>query len=130
MISTAPERNWLFDPALLKLVHQCRRLIHTEFGIKLHLTDDQLQQQLADYAGKSRSNQLTRVWNSLKEQIPGYDEPEAARGTAQEGHTNRRVYRGQVIVDAPRSSTDETDHRHEAAATTKKKIIYRGQVVG
>lgn len=130
MISTAPERNWLFDPALLKLVHQCRRLIHTEFGIKLHLTDEQLQQQLADYAGKSRSNQLARVWNSLKEQIPGYAEPEAASEPPQEGHGNRRVYRGQVIMDTPRPGTMDGDIGLEAVAAPKKKIIYRGQVVG
>lgn len=130
MISTAPERNWLFDPALLKLVHQCRRLIHTEFGIKLHLTDEQLQQQLADYAGKSRSNQLARVWNSLKEQIPGYAEPEAASEAPQEGHGNRRVYRGQVIMDTPRPGTMDGDIGFEAVAAPKKKIIYRGQVVG
>lgn len=122
MIATAPERNWLFDPNRLKLVHQCRRLIHSEFGIKLHLTDEQLPQQLADYAEKSRSSQLARVWNALKVQIPGYTEGE--------GLGTRRVYRGQVISDEPPARSADREHPLAGAPATKKKIIYRGQVVG
>ncbi len=32
MATRLSERSWLFDPSLLKLVHQCRRLIQSEFG--------------------------------------------------------------------------------------------------
>ena len=77
MTSLASERSWLLDPSVLKLVHQCRRLIHTEFGVKLHLTEEHLDQQLADYARKTRSSQLTRVWETLKERVPQLNiEPE------------------------------------------------------
>ena len=64
MATLASERSWLFDPAILKLVHQCRRLIQTEFGVRLHLTEEHLEQQLADYARKSRSNSLGRTWRT------------------------------------------------------------------
>lgn len=70
MTSLASQRSWLLNPGLLKLVHQCRRLIHTEFGVKLHLTEEHLEQQLADYARKTRSSQLTRTWATLTEQVP------------------------------------------------------------
>ena len=77
MTSLASERSWLLDPSVLKLVHQCRRLIHTEFGVKLHLTEEHLEQQLADYARKTRSSQLTRTWETLKDQVPQLNlEPE------------------------------------------------------
>lgn len=101
MTSLASERSWLMDPSVLKLVHQCRRLIHTEFGVKLHLTEENLEQQLADYAQKSRSNQLKHTWETLKEQVPQLDiEP---------------------------SEDDEGKH---AETPRKTKVIYRGQVVG
>ena len=61
MTSLASERSWLLDPSVLKLVHQCRRLIHTEFGVKLHLTEEHLDQQLAEYARKTRSTQLIKI---------------------------------------------------------------------
>ncbi len=92
MTSLASERSWLLDPSVLKLVHQCRRLIHTEFGVKLHLTEEHLEQQLADYARKTRSSQLTRTWETLKEQVPQLNiEPE------EEDDGFKRNYRGQVI---------------------------------
>ncbi|CAN0601554.1 unnamed protein product, partial [Ectocarpus sp. 12 AP-2014] len=75
MTSLASQRSWLLDPGLLKLVHQCRRLIHTEFGVKLHLTEEHLEAQLADYARKTRSTQLTRTWETLVERVPQLDIP-------------------------------------------------------
>ena len=124
MTFLASERSWLLDPSVLKLVHQCRRLIHSEFGVKLHLTDEHLEQQLADYARKTRSTHLTRTWETLKEQVPQLNiEPEA------EDDGLKRTYRGQVIADAPTAS-DENQEEGDTDPPRKKKIIYRGQVVG
>jgi hypothetical protein len=92
------ENSWLLNPVLLKLVHQCRRLIQSEFGVRLHLTDDDLEQRLAEYAGKTRSPDLTRTWEKLAPQIPGLElagperEPEK---TAE--NRPKRIYRGQVV---------------------------------
>ena len=109
---------------MLKLVHQCRRLIHTEFGVKLHLTEEHLEQQLADYARKTRSSQLTRVWETLKERVPQLNiEPE------EEDDGLKRNYRGQVIADAPPASAEQ-DEEGQIDPPRKKKVIYRGQVVG
>ncbi|SFM02170.1 hypothetical protein [Marinobacter zhejiangensis] len=132
MISTTPEQNWLFDPSLLKLVHQCRRLIHAEFGIKLHLTDRHLEQQLANYAEKSRSSQLARVWHTLKPQIPGHHEITSKKESTQEGQVSRRVYRGQVIEEEsrPASRSVHSEAGVDAIAAAKRKVIYRGQVIG
>lgn len=124
MTSLASERSWLMDPSVLKLVHQCRRLIHTEFGVKLHLTDEHLEQQLAEYAGKTRSGQLIRTWETLKERVPRLNvDP------VDEDDGLKRTYRGQVIADAPAASssqgTNEGFH-----PPRKTRVIYRGQVVG
>ncbi|MDV2078762.1 hypothetical protein [Marinobacter xestospongiae] len=121
MTTPAPEQNWLLDPGRLKLVHQCRRLIHSEFGVKLHLTEDRLPQQLADFAGRTRSTQLVRTWDSLKHQIPGFD-PEYP-----EGDRSRR-YRGQRLADDIERS--DRERVGVAAEPPRNKVIYRGQVVG
>lgn len=125
MTSLASERSWLLDPGLLKLVHQCRRMIHTEFGVKLHLTEEHLEQRLADYARKTRSSQLIRTWETLKERVPHLDiaEPENDKS---EGA--KRTYRGQAIAE---DSNDKNSHQEgEEARPRRTKVIYRGQVVG
>ncbi|KAA1172428.1 hypothetical protein FWJ25_14700 [Marinobacter salinexigens] len=127
MTSLASERSWLLDPGLLKLVHQCRRLIHTEFGVKLHLTEEHLERQLADYARKTRSSHLVRTWESLKEQVPQL-KMEEENAEAEQSESPKRMYRGQVIADSA-ADTSTTEPSPEALAR-KKKIIYRGQVVG
>ncbi|HBC33145.1 MAG TPA: hypothetical protein DC045_02220, partial [Marinobacter adhaerens] len=81
-------------------------------------------QQLAEYARKTRSTQLIRTWETLKEQVPQLNiEPE------EEDDGLKRNYRGQVIADAPTASVQ--DHEEgEIDQPRKKKVIYRGQVVG
>ncbi|MDX1551739.1 MAG: hypothetical protein R3198_03890 [Marinobacter sp.] len=115
MTSLASQRSWLLNPGLLKLVHQCRRLIHTEFGVKLHLTEEHLEEQLADYARKTRSSQLSRTWATLTEQVPHLRmaEPEEDDEEAYE-----RTYRGQAVAEG------------ETPRPQRSKRIYRGQVVG
>lgn len=114
MATLASERSWLFDPATLKLVHQCRRLIQTEFGVRLHLTEEHLEQQLADYARKSRSNSLGRTWRTLQEQVP-----ELQQFAAETGKPSERSLRGQPI-----GNPDEKEGTRPV-----KTIIYRGQVI-
>ncbi|KPP99252.1 hypothetical protein [Marinobacter sp. HL-58] len=125
MTFLASQRSWLLDPGLLKLVHQCRRLIHTEFGVKLHLTEEHLEQQLADYARKTRSSQLTRTWDTLTEQVPHLKIAEPAED--EEGV--KRNNRGQVIAEE-RKVVGETDAEGDASRPQRSKRIYRGQVVG
>lgn len=117
MMTTASERGWLLDPSLLKLVHQCRRLIQSEFGVKLHLTEEHLEQKLANYAGQSRSEQLSRTWQTLKDRVPELAAEEASAG---------KTYRGQEI--AGEAATDPTGE-NAASAPGRKKVIYRGRVI-
>lgn len=119
----APLTNWLFDPNLLKLVNQCRRLIHAEFGVKLHLTQENLEQQLAHYAAETDSSELARIWATLVEQVPHL---QAAAQSEDEGQVKRNL-RGQVIAEgAPAENGDASDSEEPQRA----KRIYRGQVIG
>ncbi|MCH8499377.1 MAG: hypothetical protein LAT63_12940 [Marinobacter sp.] len=115
MVPGPAERSWLFDPQLLKLVHQCRRLIQAEFGVKLHLTDDHLEQQLAGYAQRSRSSQLASLWKRLEPCLPQGYEVEAEE-------PQKRRYRGQVLLQ-------DSTGAEPAAPRKPRTIVYRGQVV-
>lgn len=124
MNSVASERSWLFDPALLKLVHQCRRLIQSEFGVKLHLDEDHLEEHLAEYAGKSRSQHLTHTWEALKQRVPELSQ--FSSNTRPEAKT----YRGQPIAGHDDVKLHNEGTGEEESRPRKKQIIYRGQVVG
>ncbi len=126
MTSLASERSWLLDPGLLKLVHQCRRLIRSEFGVKLHLTEEHLEQHLAEYASKTRSSHLTRTWKTLQEQVPHLC---VETENEEESATPKRLYRGQEIAEDRRQTATVSDSEGEDLPR-KKKVIYRGQVVG
>lgn len=123
MKSQAPLTNWLFDPNLLKLVNQCRRLIHAEFGVKLHLTEENLEQQLAHYAAETDSSELSRVWATLVEQVPHLQAAELSEDNGQA----RRNLRGQIIAEDPPVDRGETSEGEEPQ---RAKRIYRGQVIG
>lgn len=124
MASLASERNWLFNPSIMKKVQQCRRLIHMEFGVKVHLTEETLVEQLESYAGKSRSDALSRTWAELKEAVP-----ELESALAESESAGRRSYRGQSIPDAEPAMNRGHDDR-EQTHPRKTKVIYRGRVVG
>lgn len=126
MTSLASERSWLLDPGLLKLVHQCRRLIRSEFGVKLHLTEEHLEQQLAEYAGKTRSSHLSRTWEALKEQVPQLS---LAADNETDAGPPKRMYRGQEIIEESQTAGAEQTSAEEEQPR-KKKVIYRGQVIG
>ncbi|RBP26059.1 hypothetical protein DET50_11926 [Marinobacter pelagius] len=126
MDTLASEREWLLNPSLLKLVHQCRRLIHSEFGVKLHLTEQHLEQQLADYAGKSRSGHLVRTWEALKAQVPQLQQDSGNT----DDENPRRMYRGQAIADDRPARSTEEGAQDGGMPARKKQVIYRGQVIG
>lgn len=123
MASLASERNWLLNPATIKKVQQCRRLIQMEFGVKLHLTEHDLVGQLETFAARSRSDTLARTWADLKEAVP-----ELADAVAEAFPQNtKRTYRGQPIADSEPATKGIDD---EPPQPRKTKVIYRGQVVG
>ena len=124
MASLASERSWLFTPSIMKKVQQCRRLIQMEFGVKLHLTEETLVEQLNHYAGQSRSDTLGRTWSELKEAVP-----QLASAVADLEAPVRRTYRGQAIPDA-HPGESSVNHDGETSRPRKAKVIYRGQVVG
>lgn len=124
MASLASERNWLFHPSTMKKIQQCRRLIQMEFGVKLHLTEDALVEQLDDYAGKSRSDALSRTWSDLKASVP-----ELADTLAASDSSTKRTYRGQPIPD-DESPVKAVNSEGGETLPRKAKVIYRGQVVG
>ncbi|WP_336367370.1 hypothetical protein [Marinobacter sp. C2H3] len=123
MTTLALERGWLLDPNHLKLVHRCRRLIQSEFGVKLHLTEQHLAQRLAEFAGKTRSPHLSRTWDDLVARVP---ELGGLANDDAEDDAPKRRYRGQVIADpelpAPGEAAPDVPAR-------KTAVIYRGQVV-
>jgi len=121
MSTLQTERSWLLDRSNLKLVQQCCRLIESEFGVRLHLTEEHLEQQLAVYIRKSQNHDLAGAWQKLLGQVP-----ELAEKT--EEHP-KKMYRGQVIAeDRPQTQAGEAEQ--EAHLPRKKQIIYRGQVIG
>lgn len=126
MSTLASERSWLMDPSLLKLVHQCRRLIRSEFGVKLRLTEEHLEEQLAEYASRTRSSHLARTWEALQEKVP---QLAINRVDPDTGDAPKRMYRGQEVVE---EAGKEDAHSEQSAevAERKKKVIYRGQVIG
>jgi len=126
MSTLTSERSWLLNPGPLKLFHQCRRLIQSEFGVKLRLTEDHLEHRLAEYAGKTRSSHLTRTWEALAPQIPTLEMPKAEETSGKVAENRpKRMYRGQPVPDDEVPATAD----REAPALSKKRI-YRGQVVG
>ena len=131
MSTLASERSWLLNPGPLKLFHQCRRLIQSEFGVKLRLTEDHLEQRLAEYAGKTRSSHLTRTWEALAPQIPTLELPskDETSGKATENRP-KRMYRGQPVADSEATSSKTEVDTTDAEAPTTSRKIYRGQVVG
>ncbi|WP_111498070.1 hypothetical protein [Marinobacter bohaiensis] len=114
MTTLAAERSWLLDRGLLKLVHQCRRLILAEFGVKLHLTDNDLEDQLASYARQSRSSHLNNAWEELKKQVPDL---------AEQDDDKPRNYRGQELAEPAAAAKKE----EPASSSKTRTITYRGR---
>lgn len=117
MVSLASDQSWLLNPSIIKQVHQCRRLIQVEFGVKLHLTEENLVLQLEHFADQSRSATLPRVWSALKQSVPALaDQVRHCRESTQ------KTYRGQPVF--PESTADTPD-----SGPRPRTVIYRGRVV-
>lgn len=128
VMEAVSDSNWLMQYRILRLVNQCRRLIQSEFGEKLHLTDDALREILAQFAGRSRNQALQRVYAELRLaliDLEGQDELLSAPAAP----TGQRRYRGQVIPDAPKAHTAEpVASGADTAVRTGVTLVYRGQV--
>ncbi|WP_111656116.1 hypothetical protein [Isoalcanivorax indicus] len=131
-METAKDTNWLMQYRLLRLVNQCRRLIQSEFGVKLHLTDTDLRERLAEHAGRTRSQSLQRVYAELRLALIDFEGPDALLVTPPPTPQLKR-YRGQVM----REDADEEDGlpplpREEPppVVTDKRHTrVYRGRVI-
>lgn len=121
---TDTSNDWLMHYQILRLVNQCRRLILSEFGKKLHLNDAGLREQLASYVGHSRSMGLQRVYAELRLALIELEGPDEliAPSPAPVART-QRMYRGRpVYVEDKPASTGETDDVRTG------KLVYRGCV--
>lgn len=107
------DKSWLLDHRIIPQINHCRRLIQAEFGVRLHLTDENLTQRLAEFTARSRSGKLQTLWQELTAAIP----------EAMPHKEPVRLYRGQPIAeDVPtRSPEAPTGPPH------KKQVIYRGR---
>lgn len=128
MTSLASERSWLLDPKHLKMFQQCRRLIHSEFGVKLHLTEDHLEKQLDDYATRTRSQHLVRTWESLRQQIPHLNGPQDQSDDHNNREIPKRIYRGQALEE-PEPLPEAAEEAQEERKPRRTQVIYRGRVV-
>lgn len=127
--------DWLLNYQILRLVNQCRRLIANEFGKKLHLDDVDLREQLAAYAGNSRSSTLQRVYAELRLaliELEGPDpQPEEIPEKKDSGKP-RRMYRGRPVaepasaMEAPEKAEPLEDD-NPGASDKKRVVIYRGR---
>jgi hypothetical protein len=128
VMEAVSDSNWLMQYRILRLVNQCRRLIQSEFGEKLHLTDDTLREMLAQFAGRSRNQALQRVYAELRLALIDLEGPDELV-SAPAAPAGQRRYRGQVIPDAPKAPTPEPAASSvESAARTGVTLVYRGQV--
>ena len=112
---------------ILRLVNQCRRLIASEFGKKLHLNDPDLRLQLAGYVGHSRSIGLQRVYAELRLALIELEGPDELL-TAQPEVSERpqRMYRGRPVA-AP-AAAPAPERRTESTRSSSTRV-YRGQSV-
>ncbi|WP_372965343.1 hypothetical protein [Marinobacter sp.] len=124
MTTPLSERSWLLDRGNLKLVRQCCRLIESEFGVRLHLTEEHLEQKIEGYVRKSLNLLLPYTWKSLLAQVP-----ELAELEQKPEEPPKRMYRGQEIVEDRREG-EGVQASQQGHLPRKKQVIYRGQVIG
>ncbi|MCH8543648.1 MAG: hypothetical protein LAT61_08765 [Alcanivorax sp.] len=142
-MSNGTDTNWLMQYRLLRLVNQCRRLIQSEFGVRLTLTNDDLRAELATYAGKTRNQSLQRVYAELRLALIEFEGPDPLLATPA-APSNQRRYRGQVMHTAdeiaeedglpsmaPPAAEGASEGPSEKTPATKThyKRMYRGRVV-
>jgi hypothetical protein len=127
--------NWLMHYPTLRRVNHCRRLIQAEFGVRAHLSDPELRDTLAHYAGHSRSRRLQEVYAELRMALIELEGPDelSAEQQAQEQQRPQRMYRGRPLpepeTDAHREEEDPPTAPQDAGSASARTIVYRGQTV-
>ncbi|MDF1780525.1 MAG: hypothetical protein P1U67_04460 [Alcanivoracaceae bacterium] len=138
------DKNWLMQYDILRLVKQCQRLIQAEFGEKPALTDSNLRNLLADFAGRSRSRSLQHLYGEIRLALivlEGEDDlitdtPLEASETHQEKKSPpQRMYRGQPVAAPAEQFGTQTvqkitpSHADLDATPRSKTITYRGKTL-
>ena len=138
-MSNGTDTNWLMQYRLLRLVNQCRRLIQSEFGVRLTLTDENLRVELAAYAGRTRTQALQRVYAELRLALIEFEGPDPLLVTPV-ATPNQRRYRGQVMHTEEEETEEDglpslapvaelTGAAEASHNKTHYKRMYRGRVV-
>lgn len=137
------DTNWLMQYRLLRLVNQCRRLIQSEFGVRLHLTDADLRERLSEFAGRTRTQSLQRVYAELRLALIDFEGPDTLLVTPPPTVHQKR-YRGQLLDDgkpedggssvaestpATRTTPETLTPNEEKKNTGKPQRIYRGRII-
>lgn len=123
MMSEISRENWLFDPQVLKMVRECRRLVHSEFGVKLHLTEAGLAEDLAEFSSQSRCQRLPQTWSAIVAKVPDLITPAQERASAA-----KRLYRGQEIIEET-SPAPQSGSETNVSEKGRTRVIYRGREV-
>jgi hypothetical protein len=54
-------RSWMLRAENLAVIRECRRLVQQEFGVTLHIHDDELLEKICAYGARSRERKLQRL---------------------------------------------------------------------
>ena len=120
--------HWLMQYGILRLVKQCQRLIQAEFGVRPALSDPDLRNQLADYAGRSRSRSLQALYGEVRLALIELEGPDRLLTLPPETPERaQRMYRGQPLETSAPVTSAKTDTPRPVTAT--KTIIYRGKTL-
>lgn len=66
------DRSWLLKPAAISCAKSCIKIIHAEFGIKLHLSDPLFLEKVERVDHHMPLPALTKAFNELKEHASGH----------------------------------------------------------
>ncbi|EKF74441.1 hypothetical protein A11A3_08470 [Alcanivorax hongdengensis A-11-3] len=120
-METEINHRWLMQYQIVNLVNQCRRLIRAEFDDRLSLTDPQLRQKLAHYAGITRSHGLQRLYGEIQLELIKLEGPDVLVHEESPPGEVARMYRGQPV--------DAANSRGETAPRQRGSRMYRGRPV-
>ena len=138
------DKNWLMQYDILRLVKQCQRLIQAEFGEKPALTDSNLRNLLADFAGRSRSRSLQHLYGEIRLALivlEGEDKlitdvlVDASDTSEEKKLPQQRMYRGQPVATPVKQFGEEKVRRVVSSETDldatprSKTITYRGKTL-
>ncbi len=103
-----------------------RRLVKEEFGVTVHLDEEEVAEELLAFASRSRHHLLRQMARELEEQMGVVPDAPAADKEESEAPADEKVsyYRGAPVVN------ESKPVESEVASSSAPKRIYRGQVVG